>query len=222
MNFALIARAFIVTILLSASSFALPVYWVDWISGTPGLNGSADGVIHIGSEAVQVHYEGEAGFIQTDGGVNYWNPADPYISAAVPNPPPNSDIIATYQTTLKTLTFSRPIHDLIFAIVSLDWNGYFFDREFSVESYGQGWWGDGWMQKVYTPAGQPVVWGSWEAHGVIRFEGEIQTLSWTSYKEEYWNGFTVGTYGVPDAGSSALLLLAGFGGLALLRARFRG
>ncbi|WP_447987318.1 PEP-CTERM sorting domain-containing protein [Nitrospira sp. Nam74] len=38
--------------------------------------------------------------------------------------------------------------------------------------------------------------GSGEPHGVIRFTGAVSSITWTSLTKEFWNGFTVGTYGL--------------------------
>src|SRR5262249_19820920 len=99
---------------------APPVTWVDWTSGTAGASGSASGVLNLGTSSVAVSYSGEIAFIQTNGGTNYWNPSAPYMSATVPNAPPTPDIIALSMASSKTLTFSQPISNLLFAVVSLN------------------------------------------------------------------------------------------------------
>jgi hypothetical protein len=48
----------------------------------------------------------------------------------VDNAPPTPDIIALSLTGPKTLTFSQPIDNLLFAILSLNGNGYQFDNDF--------------------------------------------------------------------------------------------
>ena len=40
--------------------------------------------------------------------------------------------------------------------------------------------------------------GGTEPHGVIRFLGAFDTLSWKSSSFENWNGFTVGVEGTAD------------------------
>jgi hypothetical protein len=176
---------------------AAPVFWTDWISGTAGASGSASGVIDFGGgNIVNVDYTGEMVFIQTNGGTNYWIPSAPYISAQVDNAPPDSDIVALSSATSKTLTFSMPIDNLFFAVVSLNGNGYQFDQDFEVVSFGPGYWGNGTLTKQDLGNGQFQLNGTGEPHGVIRFTGAVSSITWTSLTNEVWNGFTVGTYGL--------------------------
>lgn len=195
---------------------AAPVVWVDWTSGTPGSAGTATGVLNIGGHSVGVTYSGEAVFIQTNGGTNFWIPADPYISPLVDNAPPDSDIIALSTSGLKTLRFDEAVDNLFFAIVSLNGNGYQFDSDFTIVSSGCGYWGCGGFEKVSVPGGFQVNSTGGEPHGVIRFNQPVQTITWTSLTDENWNGFTVGTYGlapsaVPEPASFGLVGIVGLG-----------
>jgi hypothetical protein len=168
------------------------VGWADWVQGVAGTDGSATGVMTFEEESVAVTYTGEIAFIQTAGGTNYWSPPSPYVSSVVTNPPPPSDIIALSQATSKTLTFSKPVADLLFAVVSLNGNGYRFDHDFDILSYGAGYWGNGTFSKQVNSDGTYQLNGSGEPHGVIRFKGAHSSITWTSLTNEYWNGFTVG------------------------------
>jgi hypothetical protein len=199
-----------------AVAMADPVIWVDWTSGTAGANGVAEGTITIGSEVVDVDYEGEIAFIQTSGGTNYWNPSAPYESTLVDNAPPAADIIALSTATSKTLTFSRAIDNLFFAVVSLNGNGYKFSEDFEIVSSGCGYWGCGGFAQVDNGDGTFNLNSTGgEPHGVIRFTGAVTDITWTSLTNEYWNGFTVGTYGlahegVPEPATWAMMIM-GFG-----------
>ena len=190
---------------------AVPVIWTDWVSGTPGATGSAEGVISTGTGDITVNYAGEIAFLQTSGGTNYWIPSGPYVSEIVDNAPLSSDIIALSSTTQKTLTFSEPIDNLFFAVVSLNGNGYVFDSDFEVVSFGPGFWGSGTLERVDLGNGQFVTTGSGEPHGVIRFNQAVSSISWTSQTPEFWNGFTVGTFGsataIPEPSTTFFLLL---------------
>src|SRR3954453_7823781 len=92
-------------VVLAVSSARGDIIWTDWTSGTAGTNGSAIGNLHIGITDVAVNYSGEIYFIQTNGvGTNFWNPSAPYISATVPNAPPDADIIALSTASSHTIT----------------------------------------------------------------------------------------------------------------------
>jgi hypothetical protein len=203
---------------------AAPVLWTDWTSATSGPSGSASGVLNIGTTTVNVSYSGEIAFAQTNGGTNYWIPSAPYLSPLVDNAPPDPDIIALSLATTKTLTFSQPIDNLFFAVVSLNGNGYEFDQDFEIVSSGCGYWGcGGFTEDVLGTIHQLNSTGG-EPHGVIRFTGSVSSITWTSLSNEFWNGFTVGTYGlagpvpIPEPGTFVLL---GAGLLGLLGLRYR-
>lgn len=184
------------------------MFWTDWTSGTAGANGSAAGSLLVEGKAVDVNYQGESVFIQTNGGTNYWVPSAPYISMTVDNAPPDSDIIALSAATSKTITFSIPIENPLFAVVSLNGNGYRFDRDFEILSYGAGYWGNGTLTKTNPEPGVYQLNGSGEPHGVIQFQGVYSSISWTSLTNESWNGFTIGVTGVVPEPATSLLLMS--------------
>ena len=164
-----------------------------------------------------VSYAGEIEFLQTDGGTNYWNPSAPYVSATVDNAPMSTDIIALSRATTKTITFSQAITNPLFAVVSLNGNGYRFDRDFEILSFGAGYWGNGTLSKQ-VGGGVFQLNGTGEPHGVIEFQGTYTSISWTSLTEENWNGFTIGVRGLAPAAvpEPASLCLLGAGGLGVL------
>lgn len=169
-----------------------PVHWVDWTSAdASNVYGSAN----VDGTVVGVTYTGERAFVQTGCGTNYWWPSSGYISATVPNAPPGCDIIALHRATAKKITFSEPVTNPLFAVVSLNGNGYRFDRDFEILSYARGYWGTGTLTKrITTYADGSVTYdliGSGEPHGVLQFIGTFSTVSWTSLSYEYWNGFSI-------------------------------
>jgi hypothetical protein len=180
------------------------VYWTDWTSGTPGVSGVATGVLNIGSSKIDVNYTGQIAFLQSDSGTNFWTQGTPapYTSAQVENAPSTSDIIAMSAAGTRTLTFSQPIDNLLFPVVSMNGNVYQFDRDFEILSSGQGYWGTGTLTKTNPSPGVYQLNGTGgEPHGMIRFLGGTSSITWKSLVNENWNGFTVGTYGVADPSS---------------------
>ena len=200
---------------------AAPISWVDWTSSTiNSVTGNIDGI--------GVTYSGEVLFAQTSGGTNYWNPGTPYVSTAVDNAPPASDIIALIGGSgsgTQTITFSSPVTNLFMAIVSLGQPGYpvtyNFDQPFDVLSYGPGYWGG---PGTLTELPGNVVEGI-EGHGTIEFLGTFSSLSFTVPTAENWHGFTVGidpelqpAAPVPEPATLSLLGL-GFAASAMRKLR---
>lgn len=222
-----IIKALLCTATTALAMSAAPVIWVDWTGGTAGTNGSATGILDIDGTIVDVTYTGEVAFLQTGVGTNYFNPGSPYISATVDNAPPAAEMIALSQATTKTLTFSKPIDNLFFAVVSLNGNGYQFDSDFEIVSTGCGYWGCGGLTKVAVPGGFQMNSTGGEPHGVIRFTSAISSITWTSLTNEYWNGFTVGTYGLaPDPSavpepSTGVLIASALGAALFSLRRYR-
>jgi len=182
------ATLFCAFLLYSTLLQAEDVNWVDWHTVLP--NNDIQGTVNVGGSEVVVTYSGERAFVQLDCGTNYWTPSSPYISATVPNPPPDCDIIALSQATTKTLTFSEPVSNLFFAVVSLNGNGYRFDRDFNILSFGRGYWGDGTLTKEINLPTYDLI-GTGEPHGVIQIVGSFSSVSWTSLSNENWNGFSI-------------------------------
>lgn len=226
------------TVLLAGAGLAqaAPVFWTDWQGGDldAGAGFQAQGVITTMTSSVTVTYTNPdgIGFYQPSGGIDYYaNGANagltsPYESSIVDNRPTGSDIIALQYAGTQTLQFSQAIANPVFAYVSLNGNGYSFDQDFDILSYGDpatghacGYWGCGTSYKNVVDLGGGVfeyqLLGTGEPHGAIRFKGSFDTVHWTSLSNEYWNGFTVGVqgtaaevFGVPEPTGLALTGLA--------------
>ncbi len=235
----------IIFIVAFSFAHAATIKWTDWTTSS-GANGfTAQGTITTDTSTVQVTYNNPQGvsFFQANGGTDYYqnnrsgrNPAtSPFTSSFVENIPTTTDIIGLRFAGTQSLTFSDEIANPVFSYVSLNGNGYAFDQDFEILSFGNssdgndcGFWGCGtsFKQVVTNGSGQTEyrLLGTGEPHGTIRFLGSFQTVSWTSLSNENWNGFTVGVEGtsvevfVPEPHGFVLFGLA-IAGLTISRRR---
>ncbi|MDP3515955.1 MAG: VCBS domain-containing protein [Pseudohongiella sp.] len=208
------------------------VYWVDWtsasfVSAASGRNGvyNVQGTITLPTKTINVTYNGQIDSVQLSGGIDYYvsktngvitntEGVGVYTSADVLNGPTNNDLIRlNHADSARTLTFSEPVENLFFAIVSMNKNGYLFDQDFRVvssadsvtdqgyfghaDSYSKFAVGDG-RYGIATPQT-----GANEFHGVLAIDNALSSLTWTGQSDEYWNGFTIGTYGVAQSATVA-------------------
>ena len=138
MKRALLAAA--ATTLLSSQAFAaVDVAWTDWTSSA-GLT-TATGVISVGGKDVTVTWSGpRASFVQTSGGIDYWQNSrsgrdastSAYTSTSAignTNIPTDTDIVALWFGGTSTLTFSEAVSGLYFSYVSINGNSYDFSED---------------------------------------------------------------------------------------------
>ena len=192
------------------------ISWADWTATAPS---KVFGTLNVNGTSVDITFSGPYYFAQTNGGTNYWNPSAPYVSSAVDNAPPASDIIALSAGGSKTISFSQVVQDPVIALVS--WNGNTVDFGVPIEilSYGHGYWGNG------TPilnASGTGFYGSGEVHGVIRLPGAYSSITFTD-TSEYWHGFTVGVSSLHSSPvpEPATVFIWGAGLVGLVTARIR-
>lgn len=163
-----------------AVAAAQTVNWTNWISMTPGTPGSAAGTITIGSTPVTVTYSGEVqlGSQTSAGGTNWFVPSSTYTSATVGNAPDNPGYIRLSggNTLTNTLTFSSPVSNLFFAVVSLGAGGntvtYNFSSPFTILSQGTDPWGG--CNTCLQQSGQSL--SGTEGSGTLQFSGPISSL----------------------------------------------
>ena len=145
------------------------------------------------------------------GETDYWrNGPSPWPACdALSNLPTNNDFVTpSGSQVLHTITFSKAVINPCVAIISLGQFGiqtnWTFNAPFNLIDQGQGYWGNG----VFTIVGHTISAG--EAHGIIQFKGTLSSLTLTTNRTENWSGLTIGTAGVPEPASWAMLI-AGFG-----------
>jgi hypothetical protein len=191
------------------------VEWVNWTSATSGSTGSASGTLG----GISVSYSGDVLFAQTNGlGTDYWLPSSPFLSATVPDGPPNADIVALTggNSAVDTISFSRSVTNPILAINSLGEPGYGAKLVFNgaspvILSYGDGYWGWSGFGSLQT-SGNTLI--GYEGTGTIQLYGTFTSISWVAPIYEDWYGFTVGISSVPEPSSlvsAATAFLIGLG-----------
>ena len=199
-SFALFGLA--ATSIFSYVKAAEDIHWIDW-TRCASLNGiTCYGTLTTNAKTITVEYNNPRGigFSQTAGASeshDYFsdsartrNPStSPYTSATVPNIPPKGEMIALRYAGTQTLTFSESVRNVFFAYISLNGNGYGFDQDFEVLSFGAssdgnacGYWGCGTSSKSITTTEYQLV-GTGEPHGTIVFADSFDTLSWRSLSD---------------------------------------
>ncbi len=202
----LIAASLLAGLMAAPAAQAAFVYWTDW---TSAVGNTVTGNIHLGAgNDITVTYTG--GYFGLSQGTNYWAP-NVYTSATVDNAPSslNNDIIRLGTGAGATITFSKPVLNLIMSVVSVNGAALQFANDFTVLSYGRGYWGIGNL----TNNGTNLLSSDGEGHGTIQFAGSFSSLSFTETGVENWRGLTVGIMSeappIPEPGSLPLAALAG-------------
>lgn len=179
--------------------------WTDWtaISAT-----SATGTM--GGIAVTATTNGGTvinGPSQTGCGTNYWT-GTAYTNGSLSNGPMACDMVALNSAVSITVTFSSAVDNLYMALLSVGQPGYKvtydFNRSFSIDSEGDGYWGNDVTNGVLgagTLGGGSLT--MQEFHGVLRFAAPVTSLTFTTDPGEYWHAFTFGT--IPEPGTLALV-----------------
>lgn len=194
---------------LACACMATPAAtWVDWSAADSSSTIEFNTVTGRMSN-IEVIYRGPTYFVQLDGGTDFWTQGVP-PAYSVTGRPRGSDLIAISGGTGNlpyTLTFSQPVRDPYFAIVSLGNPDlsveYRFEQTPTLVSSGRGYWGG--CADCLRVDGNTVI--GVEGHGVLRFQGSFTELRWTAPTTEFWYGFTVGM--IPEPSSMALMVAGG-------------
>jgi hypothetical protein len=183
-------------------------HWVHWSTQTTGNPGAASGTLLPASGAITVAYAGEVyqPFLPPAQGTNYFVPATTYTSATVGNPPTAADGIILQQggtATVNTLTFSRPVTNPVFAIMSLgnsqDGTACFYEFGAYGESFTILQQGMGFMAGPGTLVDADGGLTGNDGDGLVQINGTFSTIKWTDPTvgcEGFGDhGFTVGIAG---------------------------
>lgn len=177
------------------------VSWVNWTANATNVTGT----VTVDNTSVGVTFAGQRSVVQLTCGTNFYTApggTNPYTSTVVTNPPDwtndnaeKCDIIEMSTSGVRTLTFDKPVTNPILAVVSMNGNTYRFDRDFTILSFAQGYWGNGTLTRSVEANGNGtntyVLGGTGEPHGTLQFIGTFSSFSWTVSNSENWNGVTV-------------------------------
>jgi hypothetical protein len=182
-------------------------HWVRWAQQTIGNPGSATGTILPPSGAITVTYAGEIyqPLLPTQP-TDYFLPLSTYTTASIGNPPLEADglvLQAGGTSTVDTLTFSRPVTNPVFAIMSLgnsqDGTACFYEFGAFGESFTILQQGMGVMAGPGTLVDDDGGLTGNDGDGLVRMNGTFSTIRWTDPVvgcEGFGvHGFTVGIAG---------------------------
>ena len=205
------------------------IAWATWTSETPGNPGTASGNIN---GTIGITYNGQFSGYSTG---TSWNPTSTFTGGVVGNQPPPYVGIAMEGTTpgtaviTETITFSTVVADPIFAVWSLGAGGtpasfdFTSSEPFTVQGGGPS---SEYGGTALYINGEDVE-GS-EGNGIIQFNGDFSSITFTTPQYENYYAFTVGEdqtltsqlpSATPEPGTFSLLGL-GLAAVPFARSRF--
>jgi hypothetical protein len=189
---ALLYSILFVSTLFTSTNVLAATMWTDWTAITLGDPGSASGTLG----STNVSYSGEVtGNSNINGTSTIWNPESTYVGGSVDTSPLSvgDHIALNGSATTGTISFSAPVIDPVVAIWSLGQPGatasFTFNETPTLQVGGpnSSFGGSSIIVDGFVVSGN-------EGNGVILFEGEFSSISFTSTNEN-WYAFTVGANG---------------------------
>jgi hypothetical protein len=188
------ALALVLAAACAPAAHADTVDWTTWTSETPGTpSGTATGNIN---GAITVTYTGQFSGYATG---TSWDPTSTFTGGVVGNQPPPDVGIAMEGTTpgtpviTETITFSQVVADPIFAVWSLGAGGtpasfdFTSSEPFTVQGGGPS---NEYGGTALTISGEDVE--GQEGNGIIQFNGDFSSITFTTPQYENYYAFTVG------------------------------
>jgi hypothetical protein len=201
-------------LLALGSASAATVAWADWTSLSTDLKSATGTMGGVGVTVTAANAMNGVSQLSGPGNcTNYWTQGtDPaYTGGSVSNAPTACEQLGLNVANRITVNFSSAVSVLYMGLLSVGQNGlpvtYSFDQAFSVDSEGDGFWGNDATDGVL--AGNNLTMR--EFHGVVRFAAPVTSVTFSSGAEN-WHAFTFGSGTVPEPTSLALV------GAALLAA----
>lgn len=177
---------------------AWAVTWTDWTTGLPAPTGTIENTTVTLTGPLTL-----APLLGAAGEPNYFASRTGTYTAppVVENLPPTSDVIKTTLAGDYTLTFSQPVTDPIFAIVSMGgttpttslWN--FGEQPVVILKSGPGSFGTGAplsFTATVTNGVTSYILAGTEGNGLVQFPGTMTTLKFKIVNPENWSGFQLG------------------------------
>jgi hypothetical protein len=187
------ALAGLATCAVIAQADPIATAWTDWkkdaattMSGTLML---ASGAVKVKFSAPTIYFDQIGEEFDRD----YWTYGDAAYAAT--GRPAGKDLIGFIGGTGDAqyrITFSRPVTDPVFAILSLGRAGqparYVFKQTPVVLSSGAGYYGG---CADCLSVSRKTLSGT-EGHGIVQFIGTYKSITWTEPDAENWHGIQVG------------------------------
>ena len=201
-------------LLALGTASAATVAWTDWTSLSTDQKSASGTMGGVGVTVTATNAMNGVSQLSGPGNcTNYWTQGtDPaYTGGSVSNAPTACEQLGLNDANRITVNFSSAVGVLYMGLLSVGQNGvpvtYAFDQAFTVDSEGDGFWGNDGTDGVLVGNSLTMR----EFHGVLRFAAPVSSVTFSTGAEN-WHAFTFGAGTVPEPTSLALV------GAALLAA----